>query len=133
LASDGCRHAEEWIVRINRTERADLLHVIGAPADNCARSKEALEGLKPPKPLAAELLQQGLRVQGEPSGVDVENDADFGQLLDNVRGQEIRVRDARTTVANWHLAGEFLVHFEERLHRAITDGVGRDLQSGLKR
>src|SRR5258707_31164 len=98
-ASDGRRHAEKRIVGIDRPKGADLLHVIGAAAHNCARRKEALQRLKPPEPIVAELFEQRVRVEIEPGWLDVENYADLGQVFDNLGGEKIRMRNAGTAVA----------------------------------
>ena len=63
---DGGSHAQEWIVRIDRAQRPNLLHVVRAAASHPAHLEDAAQRLKPPQPLIAKMFEQGARVEVEP-------------------------------------------------------------------
>ena len=79
-------HPEERVVRVDRPERADLLHVVGAaPGDHPGR-EQAVQRLEVAQPVVAELGGERPRVEVEPGRLDVDHDAQPGGLRRSPRG-----------------------------------------------
>src|SRR5262245_7577086 len=133
LTRDRGLHAEERVVRVDRAKRADLLHVVGPAADGDARGEQALERLKPAETFLSELPAERAGVEVEPGGLDVDDHAEAGALVDRLLAHEVRVRQAGPRLPQRHLFVEILVDVEERVDRPVADGVGGELQTALGR
>ena len=133
LPRDRRRHSEKRIVRIDRPQRPDLLHVIRASARNAARHKNAPQRLEIPQPLQAELLHQRPRVEIQPRRLNVRGDAQFHHFVHRLATHEIAVRDARTRRANRQRAPHLLIRLEQPMHRAVAHRMRRELQPALHR
>src|SRR3954447_22034492 len=86
--------AEPRIVRINRTQAPDLLHVVGSAADRNSPIEQRAIGLKPGEPPIAELFLQCGTVKPQPVGLEVENDAKLLYSVHRPGGNEVRMSNA---------------------------------------
>src|SRR5690349_21051409 len=87
--SNRCRHAEERVVRINGSKRADLLHMIRATARHSAGLEDASQWLKIAQPLVTKLFQERARVQVEPGWLDIQHHSQPCRLFDGFAAHEV--------------------------------------------
>src|SRR5215211_4642300 len=96
LGSPGGRslNAEKRMIRVHAAERADLLHVVAAAADDDARVKQRLERLEISKPLVTKLVKQRFGVEVEPDRLNVHHHTKLGGFGNRLPRLEVRMRHA---------------------------------------
>ena len=120
---------EKRVVRVDRAQAADLLHVIGAAADRHALLEERAIRVEVGEPLDAEVLAKRRAVEIEPGRLHVGDDAQRLHLRNRFRAHEAGVRDAGPPVADRKVvAVDALVGVDHRIDRRVALRMGGELQ-----
>ena len=109
----GNPHAQPGVVRIDRAQAANLLHVIASAPDCDFSVEERAQRLEPAHALIAELLEKGCTVQVKPDGLHVDHNAQspgFGYALWR---HEIAVCQTRPRCSDRCFLIHGLVHVEQ--------------------
>ena len=123
---DSGGHAEKRIVGVHAAERTDFLHMVGAATHDATRREDALEWLEIAQPVVAELLRERARVEVEPRGLDVHDDAEARRGIGFVF-QEPTLMPWTTVFGNVHLPLKLLGI--DRLAQALAARLARTVVS----
>src|SRR5688500_3944987 len=94
-SSDRRGHTDERVVDINRTERADLLHVIRSAARNRTEIEDGAQGLEITHAIITKLRRERVRIVIKPGGLNIHHHSEPRRLFHRFPAHEIRMADAR--------------------------------------
>src|SRR5687768_11452791 len=128
-ARHGRGHTDEWIVDVDRTERTDFLHMIGAATRDGTEIEDGAQRLEIAHAIISELRRERVGIVIKPGGLDIHHHSQPRGLLDRFTAHEIGMTDAWARRTHGRSFIHFSVRIEQGVDCAISNSVRGELQT----